>query len=77
MSMRDIIDLDATGPLYRGHILAQIIRSHDLGAVSAEQGIGWQGPPESTRGWARLALRVDRNIWGLSVSELDSNDLLD
>lgn len=68
-----MIDLDATGPVYRGHKLFRIVDEYRDGRTSGALGpfAFWPDAPTSTKGWARLDVRVYGNPWGLSVSELD------
>lgn len=75
-----MIDLDATGAVYRGHVLSRIVESFQDGWVEGDYPStpGWDkptwiAPPVSTRGWARLDCRVIGNPWGLSVSEDDAD----
>lgn len=73
-----MIDLDATGPAYRGHKLSRIVNEFDNGYLDGllspkfEHLMQWSlAKPVSTRAWARLDVRVIGNVWGLPVSELD------
>ena len=64
-----MIDLDATGPVYRGHKLSRIIDAFISGQVDADLGLPYP-KAVSTLAWARLDVRVRGNVWGLSVSDV-------
>lgn len=72
-----MIDLDAQGPVYRGHKLARILNEYRDGLWHGQkQGrdleVTREVPsPVPTKAWARLDVRVFGNRWGLPVSELD------
>lgn len=68
-----MIDLDATGPVYRGHKLARIVSEYDTGFIEGftyggNDPVHWSRKPVSTKAWARLDVRVIGNIWGLPVT---------
>lgn len=72
-----MIDLDATGPVYRGHKLSRIVEEYGHGYDRGLEDYDWGHDarwlvdrPISTLNWARLDVRVIGNPWGLSVSEL-------
>lgn len=67
------IDLVAQGPVYRGHKLARIVEEYATGDLRGKCHVpphGLYAQPVSTKGWARLDIRVIGNVWGLSVSDL-------
>ena len=64
-----MIDLDATGPVYRGHKLSRIVGDFNLGTHYAQSSAPYPRTV-STKGWARLDVRVLGNVWGLSVSDV-------
>lgn len=68
-----MIDLVATGPVYRGHKLARIVEEYATGDLRGKCHVppfGLYAAPTSTKAWARLDVRVIGNPWGLSVSEV-------
>lgn len=72
-----MIDLDATGPVYRGHKLARIVNEFDNGYLDGlysprvEHLMQWSLlKPVSTKAWSRLDVRVFGNRWGLPVTFL-------
>ena len=70
-----MIDLDATGPVYRGHKLARIVNEHLDGYIAGASGSPLAGPVTiATKGWAKLDLRVLGNVWGLSVSDIPPSE---
>lgn len=63
-----MIDLEAQGPVYRGHKLSRIVDEYHGGYMGALAGATWNhDKPVSTRAWARLDVRVFGNVWGLSA----------
>ena len=65
-----MIDLDATGPVYRGHKLSRIVHEYASGHYHGAWRISPPPTGVSTLGWARLDVRVIGNVWGLSVLDV-------
>lgn len=65
-----MIDLEATGPIYKAHKLSRIVTEFITGQICNEVGLNRTTQPYSTKAWARLDVRVIGNCWGLSVSDV-------
>lgn len=73
-----MIDLVAQGPVYRGHKLARIIDEYANGHIAYQYNITPKTIDRlkliSTKGWARLDVRIFGNPWGLSVSDIPAKN---